>query len=58
MIGNVKSMSTDEVMNCNDLDTRSKFRSSFFKRSEFSNSLGAKMSEASMTLTVILDFNE
>ena len=51
--GNVKSLSTDDVINCNDLETKSKFKSSFNK-SEFSNSLGANMSEASIAFTVLL----
>ena len=50
-----KSMSTEEVINCKDLDTRSKLRSSFFNKSEFSSSLGAKISDASMALTVLLN---
>lgn len=51
----VKSLSTDEVMNCNDLDTRSKFKSSFLSKSEFSSSLGASISDASIAFTVLVD---
>jgi hypothetical protein len=48
-------MSTEQVINCKDLETRSKLRSSFFNKSEFSSSLGANISDASMALTVLLD---
>lgn len=53
--GNVLEKSIEEVINCNDLETKSKFKSSFLSKSESSSSLGASMSEASIALTVLVD---
>ena len=58
MFGNVKSRSPFVVdINSDDLDAKSKLKLSSFKRSEFSNSLGASMSEASR-VSLALDDEE
>ena len=59
VFGNVKSRSPFVVdMNSDDLDAKSKLKLSSFKRSEFSNSLGASISDASKVSLALDDFGD